>query len=160
MTRKKIWNRVNLPVYSVSSVSSDGVPNMNICTYASAVSMDPKRFMVALYKETKTLKNVRANNKMLLQVLSQANLHRVRRLGFSSGNEKDKLQGMDEELTEFQDGLRYLNECMGFMKLEVIKWIDAGDHIMTLCDVKYSKNITEHHPMTMHDLREKGIVRI
>jgi flavin reductase (DIM6/NTAB) family NADH-FMN oxidoreductase RutF len=160
MTRKKIWNRVNLPVYSVSSVSPDGVPNMNICTYASAVSMQPKRFMVAIYEGTKTLENVKKSNRMLLQVLSVKNLHRVRRLGFSSGNEKEKLQGMDDELVEFQDGFLYLNECVGFMELEVIEWTRAGDHVMALCDVKSSKNVTENEPMTLDDLREKGIVRI
>lgn len=160
MTRKKLWNRVDLPIYSVSSVSSDGVPNMNICTYASAVSMQPKRFMVAIYEGTKTLENVRASNRMLLQVLSVKNLHRVRRLGFSSGNEKEKLHGMDNELLEFKDGLMYLNECVGFMELEVIQWIDAGDHVMALCNMKSSKNVTEYEAMTLNDLREKGIIRI
>ncbi len=62
---KKPWNRVDLPVYSVSS--RHGVEeNMHICTYVSAVSMDPKRFMVALYKGTKTIELAVAEKRFVL----------------------------------------------------------------------------------------------
>ena len=39
---KKPWNRINIPVYSVSSKYGEK-QNMHICTYVSAVSMQPKR---------------------------------------------------------------------------------------------------------------------
>ena len=42
---RRPWNRVDLPVYSVSSRLNDQ-HNMHICTYVSAVSMEPKRYMV------------------------------------------------------------------------------------------------------------------
>ena len=40
--RKRPWNRVNLPVYSISSKAGDN-NNMHIITYALQISMKPKK---------------------------------------------------------------------------------------------------------------------
>ena len=68
MIRKKPWNRINLPVYSISS-RFENIYNMNICTYTSAVSMKPKQIMVAIYNDTKTIEIVNNSPKFVLQLL-------------------------------------------------------------------------------------------
>ena len=80
MTRKKPWNRINLPVYSISS-RFDTAYNMNICTYTSAVSMQPKQIMVAIYNDTKTLEIVDNSLKFVLQLLSAEQYRMVNLLG-------------------------------------------------------------------------------
>lgn len=75
MIRKKPWNRINLPVYSISS-RFENIYNMNICTYTSAVSMKPKQIMVAIYNDTKTLEIVNNSPKFVLQLLA-ANQYRM-----------------------------------------------------------------------------------
>ncbi len=70
-TKQKPWNRVDQPVYSISSLA-DGKPNMNICTYAVPVSLKPKQFMVAVYHGTRTLTNVWAYPEFLLHYLSRS----------------------------------------------------------------------------------------
>lgn len=44
---------------------------MHICTYVSAVSMQPKRIMVALYHGTQTLENVEITGEFVLQLLEE-----------------------------------------------------------------------------------------
>ncbi|MCX6293012.1 MAG: flavin reductase, partial [Sphingobacteriales bacterium] len=89
--KKKPWNRVDLPVYSISSKGAE-FDNMNIITYATAVSMKPKRFICAVYKNTKTLENVRLNGQFVLQILSNTQYALVRLLGKQSGNKINKIE--------------------------------------------------------------------
>jgi len=90
MTRKKPWNRINLPVYSRSSRFGDTY-YMNICTYTSAVSMQPKQIMVAIYNDTKTLEIVNKSPKFVLQLLAAEQYRMVDLLGKKSGKNIDKI---------------------------------------------------------------------
>lgn len=93
---KRPWNRINLPVYSVSS-KNNGVENMHICTYVSSVSMSPKRMMVALYHNTKTLDIVTQNPHFVLQLLSETQYNLIKLLGQTSGNTTDKISRLKKE---------------------------------------------------------------
>ncbi len=92
--RKKPWNRVDLPVYSVSSKGI--TDNMHICTYVSAVSMQPKRMMVALYAGTRTLANVTKSRHFVLQLLHEDQYRLVNQLGKLSGNNIDKISRLQK----------------------------------------------------------------
>jgi len=56
LSSRRPWNRVNLPVYSISSKGENNA-NMHIITYASQISMKPKRFICGIYDGTRTLEN-------------------------------------------------------------------------------------------------------
>ncbi len=84
MIRKKPWNRVNLPVYSVSSKTADN-SNMHIITYASQVSMQPKRFICGIYRGTQTLLNIEPSGEFVLQLLADIQYRLVDLLGKKSG---------------------------------------------------------------------------
>lgn len=49
--KRKPWNAVSEQVYSISSKSIDGICNMNIATYVTPVTMHPKRYTVAVYRD-------------------------------------------------------------------------------------------------------------
>jgi len=159
MTKKKPWNRVNLPVYSVSS---KGVkPNMHICTYVSAVSMQPKRMMVALYHGTQTLENVEMTSEFVLQLLAEKQYNLVTLLGKQTGKKIDKIARLQKRkiVTEWE-GFTVLTEALALMKLKVVNQMEGGDHCMYLCDVISYKNCNEGNPLTTGILGEKGIIRI
>ena len=82
---KRPWNLSDLPVYSLATYDGGRV-NMNICTYASAVSMVPKRFMVAVYHHTQSLFNIEKSNNAVLQLLGTHHLSLVNVLSKKSGN--------------------------------------------------------------------------
>ena len=49
LNMRRPWNIINLPIYSLQTVDSNGKLNMNICTYVSVVSMKPKIYSIAIY---------------------------------------------------------------------------------------------------------------
>lgn len=156
--RRKLWNRVNWPVWSLATTSPDGKHNMNICTYVVPVSMNPKGFMVALYDDTQTLSNVEKTKCGVLQLLSEDQAKLVKRFGTVSGKEKDKLARLKDELTEV-NGQQVLQECLGYAELKFIKLYPGGDHILGYAELVSSKNINLGEPLTTHYLKEHKIIR-
>lgn len=159
ITRKKPWNRAVLPVYSVSSNGLQ--PNMHICTYVSAVSMQPKRIMVALYEDTLTLDNVLQSGEFVLQLLADHQYNLVNMLGKKSGETIDKIQWLAkrDQLTTWNNWL-VLKDALAVMLLKSISYLPAGDHTMFLCDVVKYTNLNNGKELTTGILNEKGIIRI
>ncbi len=160
MTRKKPWNRVNLPVYSCSSKSADN-NNMHIITYASQISMQPKRFICGIYYNTQTLKNIESSGEFVLQLLSDGQYRLVDLLGKKTGKSIDKISRLQkrDELILWNDYF-VLKNCLAVMHMKVIKSFDAGDHKAFLCDVTAYKNLNDGNPLSLNILREKKLIRI
>jgi len=83
------WNIIDVPVYSLATYDN-GIVNMNICTYVTGVSMKPKRYAIAIYEKTQTLKNLSANDNAVLQLLHHQQIKLVKVLGKKSGMDFDK----------------------------------------------------------------------
>ncbi|MBX2946049.1 MAG: flavin reductase family protein [Cyclobacteriaceae bacterium] len=154
--RKKPWNRVDQPVYSIASKAGDQA-NMNICSYVTPVSMKPKRFIVALYKNTLTLELVRKNPEFILQYLTRDQHRLINLLGKKSGHAIDKISRLKNQVTVYNDFV-VLKDCLAYAHLKAVAWLDGGDHWCTLCDVVAYKNIQEAVPLTLNYLRDKKII--
>jgi flavin reductase (DIM6/NTAB) family NADH-FMN oxidoreductase RutF len=154
------WNRVNLPVYSISSKVNDS-SNMHIITYASQISMKPKRFICGIYDGTKTLENVTATNEFVLQLLSATQYRLVDLLGKKSGHQIDKIARLAKrnELMEW-NGYQVLKNCLAVMQLKVLSRFDGGDHECFLCDVVAYKNLNAGETLSLDTLREHKMIRI
>lgn len=159
MTRKKPWNRVNLPVYSISSKGTDGF-NMNIITYTVPVSMKPKRLICAVYHGSQTLENIRKEKHVVLQLLQESQYRLVGMLGKRSGKKIDKLTALHKRnlCTEWK-GFPVLSGALAWMELKVLDEMEGGDHRLFLCEVLAWKNNTDGDPLTLDLLREKKIIR-
>lgn len=156
---KRPWNLANIPVYSLATYAGECV-NMNICTYVSAVSMDPKRYMVAVYHNTQSLHNIQRSDIVVLQLLGKQHFALVNTLGKKSGKSynKEKYLTKKKELEIWDDKL-VLSNCAAWVKLEKRWEKNAGDHTIFLFDVIGFK--TNHDNLLMlDDLREKKLVRI
>ena len=160
MIRKKPWNRVNLPVYSISSKYAEN-NNMHIITYASQISMQPKRFICGIYHGTQTLLNVEKSGEFVLQLLADNQYRLVDLLGKKSGKVIDKISRLikRDELIEWND-FYVLKNCLAVMQLKVISSFEGGDHKGFLCDVVAYKNLNEGEALTLDRLREKKLIRI
>jgi len=155
------WNRVNLPVYSISSKNED-CSNMHIITYVTAVSMHPKRMLCAVYEGTQTLSNLLSGNSFMLQLLAEEPYGLVRLLGKESGKETDKiarLKRRKEPLEEWR-GFTILSNCLALMHLEILQTFPGGDHTCFLCEVTAARNLRAGTPLTLNNLRERNIIRI
>ena len=154
------WNRVNLPVYSVSS-QADGKANMHIITYATAISMQPKRFICGIYKGTQTLENVEATSEFILQLLDEKQYRLIDLLGKKSGKQIDKITRLKKrnELAAW-NGYPVLKNCLAVMQMKVVNSMEGGDHQCFLCDVIAYKNLNEGKALTLDILREHKMIRI
>ena len=158
---KRPWNRVNLPVYSISSNDGKGNNNMHIITYASQISMQPKRYVCGIYEGTKTLTLVEANPTFVLQILAASQYRLVDLLGKKSGNNIDKIARLEKRqlLTEWK-GFKILKDCLAVIELTTINTFEGGDHKIFLCDVVDYKNLNDGDPLTLDTLREHKLIRI
>jgi flavin reductase (DIM6/NTAB) family NADH-FMN oxidoreductase RutF len=156
---KRPWNLPNIPIYSLATYDEEAV-NMNICTYVSAVSMTPKRYMLAVYHNTKSLKNILKSKTAVLQILGKQHISLVNVLGKKSGllyNKQNYL--IKKKYLEIWNSRAVLKNCAGLLELEKIWSKDAGDHTMFLFNVKRFQ--TSHENVLMlDDLREKKLIRI
>ena len=158
VTRKRPWNRINIPVYSLST-RDEAKGNMNICTYVTAVSLESKTYAISVYKETKTLENIQKNKRAILQFLGKQHVTLVNRLGKQSGFKRDKLKRLQPQLS-YTNGLPYLNDALAILELEIIQLIDVGDHILAIAKVVNYKNNTDGEQLMLQDLRDAKIVNI
>ena len=160
LIRKKPWNRINLPVYSISSKTGNS-SNMHIITYASQVSMQPKRFVCGIYLGTKTLSNVEENGEFILQLLAAEQYRLVDLLGKKSGNSINKISRLNKkDLLAEWNGCMILKDALAVMHLKIIDDFDGGDHKGFLCDVLAYKNLQEGDVLTLDTLRAHKLIRI
>ena len=164
VSRKRPWNRVNLPVYSISSkagTEASNNANMHIITYASQISMQPKRFVCGIYHGTKTLQNVLLHGEFVLQLLAASQYRLVDLLGKQSGNKTDKIGRLNKrDLLTTWNNFLVLKDCLAVMQLKVISSFDGGDHQGFVCDMIAYKNLNEGTALTLDVLREHKLIRI
>lgn len=158
---KRPWNRVNLPVYSISSTDGQGNFNMHIITYANQISMNPKRFVCGIYEGTKTLENVVGHQQFVLQLLSEKQYRLVDLLGKKSGHQFNKIDRLEKrKLLTTWNGFPVLKDALAVMLLNSISSFPGGDHTGFLCDVVAYKNFNEGDPLTLDTLRAHKLIRI
>jgi len=123
--------------------------------------MTPKRLMVAIFHGTQTLENLEAKPHFVLQLLNSMQYNLVNQLGKQSGKRIDKISRLQKRklLCEWK-GFYILKDALAVMELRILNSMDAGDHIMFLCDVLSYKNLNEGVALSTQILYEKGIIRI
>lgn len=163
--RKKPWNRVNLPVYSISSHNGKGNHNMHIITYATAISMQPKQFICGVYRGTKTLENITQHNKFVLQLLSAKQYNLVNMLGKKSGYQTNKMAYLQKRnLVKQWKDYYVLSDALAIIEMEALPVLlpntASPDHTIFLCNVLEYKNLHTGEPLTLDILRQKQLIRI
>jgi len=158
---RKIWNRPADAVWSLSTQSVVGVGNMNICTYVSAISLDPKLLLVAVYRGTKTLENCAVGKIVLLQLLTEELAPVVRVCGQQSGNTIDKISRLQKRYSlKQQNDLFYFTNAAGFIELEIEQLLEnSGDHVLLVGKVIKGKNLTDQTILTTTYLKEQKYIR-
>jgi hypothetical protein len=101
---RRPWNRVSQQIYSLSTLDTDGKINMNIVSYATAATLKPKSYVIAVYRGTKTHANIfdkSAKEYFLLQGLAKPQSRYIRPLGQKSGlrSQSEQRTGAGEQST-------------------------------------------------------------
>lgn len=158
---RKLWNRPDIAVWSLVTLSNDGIPNMNICTYVSAVSMDPKLITIALFEGTKTLANITVGSRVLLQLLTETLAPIVRICGQQSGHKINKISLLKNRYQfKYHDLLPYLTVAAGYMELAITDVHEiGGDHTLVTGKVISSKNLIDAPILTTTYLKDNKFTR-
>jgi flavin reductase (DIM6/NTAB) family NADH-FMN oxidoreductase RutF len=155
---QKPWNIPNLPVYSLATYLN-GTVNMNICTYVSAVSMQPKLYSIAIYNNTKTLENIEQVEFAVLQLLHSSHASLVKKLGQTSGKNYNKQKYLEKKgiLTTWNE-FKILQNLSAIVLLQKKEAIQTGDHKLFVFEALQHKSFNKDY-LTLDYLREKKIIR-
>lgn len=156
-SNKRLWNKTNKPVYSLSTNDSSGRVNMNICTYVTAVTLKPKKYMVAIEVGSKTHKNLDSNMEGLLQIFAKDQKHLINTLGKKSGNDINKLKRINEETSKY-DSLTYLVDSNAFLYLKFEDRMLVGDHEIFVGKVGKYKTLNKKEILYTYDLMKAGLI--
>ena len=157
--RVKPWNRVDAQVYTLAT-SHHGKGNLNICTYVTPIAMKPKRFIIGVYKGTKTLENLEANPNGLLQYLAKDQWEHVKLLGKKSGFAVDKISTLGSDVEHTSGGLFRLKGVLAALHLKFLERIDAGDHWAWLASVEAYENLREAESLTFNELKRRKVILV
>ena len=156
---RRPWNIINQPVYSLLTKDDSGNINMNICTYVTAVSINPKIYMIAIYYNTKTYENLINSDSAVLQLLSKENISLVRGLGKKSGMKIDKDKYLRKKNLIKWKNYDVLDNICGLVELKKNQLKKThGDHAIVFFDVVSYKTISERNLLTTKDLILKKII--
>lgn len=157
--RVKPWNRVDGPIYSLATTAG-GKGNFNICSYVTPIAMKPKRFIVGVYKDTKTLANLEANPIGLLNYLAQDQANHIKLLGKKSGHTVDKVAQLGSQVEHVGDGLYKLKGAIATLRLRFLDRLDCGDHWAWLAHVDSYENLREAPALTLEELKRQKLILV
>lgn len=159
---KRPWNRPDYAVWSLSTVDETGKYNMNICTYVIPVSMNPKKFCIAIYHGTKTYENIKQGNTALLQLLGEHQSDAIRNLGKSSGFNRDKVSIVNKKHPIIiKQGLAIMSDSLAYCLIKYDQIIKTGgDHDIIIGNVISYKNLNEGKILTTKKLAESKIISV
>jgi len=163
---RRPWNRVSQQIYSLSTLAADGKINMNIVSYATAATLKPKSYVIAVYRGTKTHANIfdkSAKEYFLLQGLAKPQSRYIRPLGQKSGLRYDKAKYLSKQnISSYNlDGsdYGYLPDCGFVIACKVTSKVIYGDHdLITAEVVKIVEDNNAAQLLTTQDLIDQGII--
>jgi flavin reductase (DIM6/NTAB) family NADH-FMN oxidoreductase RutF len=143
--RVKPWNRVDGPIYSLAT-TANGKGNLNICSYVTPISMKPKRFIIGVYKDTKTLANLEINPIGLLNYMAKDQANHI------------KLTQLGDQIEHVGEGLFMLKGSIATLRLKFMERLDCGDHWAWLAHVESYENLREAPPLTLDELKKLKLI--
>lgn len=155
---QKPWNIPNQPVYSLATYK-EGTVNMNICTYVTPISMQPKLYAVGVYYNTRTFENISRSELAVLQLLHPDQDGLVRKIGQTSGLHYNKAAYLHKKqlLTDWQ-GYQVLDGLSALILLKKVWQKAAGDHELVVFEaIKYKSYHKDY--LSLDQLRAKKIIR-
>lgn len=155
---RRPWNIPDHPIYSLATYDGKTV-NMNICTYVTPVSMDPKLYAIAVYHGSRTLELLRHHPVAHLQLLRKPHMLLISALGKRSGHSTDKRAVLQrKKMLDMYEGLPVLKECAAIIQLRAISAQPAGDHDLYILETLRYKTFCEDQILMQSDLVKAGLI--
>jgi flavin reductase (DIM6/NTAB) family NADH-FMN oxidoreductase RutF len=114
---------------------------ISVSTFGAGTVPERPRILSVLYKANFTHELVVAKRDFSISVLSEDQTALIPALGFETGRESDKLEGLDFELTA--RGNPVFRDSLGWLECEVIESFEFGDATAFLAAVVEMKRMRE-----------------
>lgn len=156
---RRPWNIAESQVYSLATYS-EGRANMNICTYVSVVSKNPRLYAIAIDYQSRTYINLLQEGTAVLQILSVHNIKMVGYLGKKSGNAFDKQKYLESnDVLCTWKNYKVLQNANAYLELSIHKRLDVGgDHELFVFGIINSKTNSEKNILTFQELIRQNII--
>lgn len=143
---KKILRQLSYGVYAIG-VQDNGRPCGCIVNTVFQVTSENPIVAVSMNKNNYTWELIEKNKNFSVSILSeQTRKEVIQKMGFSSGRDNDKYEGIDYQLKE---GLPVLQEqCCGAMLCKVVSVTETPTHMVILASVEDAFAIADTVPMS------------
>ena len=144
----RLWS----PIAAVTS-SWEGKPNVQIAVAIAAASIVPEkpRVLLQIYKTNHSHDMIHRSGSFALHFLRPDQLDLIKRFGFVSGRDQDKLTGV--AFSPGPSGSPVLEDCWGYLDCRVINAMDGGDMTCFLGQVLDGETLADGDPLWWRDAR-------
>ncbi len=132
-----------------------GETNAQIAVSLSAASIVPSqpRVLVQIYKDNHSWRLIRESRAFAANFLRPSRLDLLRRFGFLSGRDTDKLAGVS--FRPGKTGSPILQDCWGYLDCRVVNIMDGGDMTCFLGEVVDGQTLSDGEPMYWRTARRE-----
>lgn len=126
---------------------------ISLSTLGASIVPDRPRLLSVIYKANYTHELIEAKGSFSLSALASDQADLLRPLGFVSGRDRDKLAGLDVDLTS--RGNPVLRSALGWLECEVLASYDFGDATAFLAAVVETRRFRPGAPLVWSQARRE-----
>ena len=131
--KKRVLRSFAYGLYALGVRRGDGAHAMT-ANWVMQTSFEPPMVAVAIELESASLRHVRERGAFAVSVLPTGARQLAGKLGRSSANVPDKLQGVAHHPSPVT-GSPVLDEATGWLDCRVVAELPSGDHVLVLAEV-------------------------
>ena len=145
--------KISYGMFVVSSHNGAGKLNAQIVNSVMQVTSDPVQLSVGINKSNLTHEYIQRSGVFVVHILSEEDMNSVRRFGFRSGRDMDKLAKVAYKIGKTGSPI-FEQGHLGYLECKVVGQMDAGTHTVFLGEVVAGALMIDKKPMTYHYYRE------
>jgi flavin reductase (DIM6/NTAB) family NADH-FMN oxidoreductase RutF len=131
--KKRVLRSLVYGLYALGVRRGDGAHAMTV-NWVTQTSFEPPMLAVAIEIESASLRHVRESGAFALSVFPAGARQLAGKLGRSSANVPDKLEGVAHHPAPVT-GSPVLDEATGWLDCRVVAELPSGDHVLVLAEV-------------------------
>ena len=123
----KVLGKMKSGVYVLTTCLNGKDYGMTI-SWCVKVSKEPAMIAVSVGKERKEYSKIKESEMFAINILGEEHLELGRHFAIADGESVDDFK--DVEISRLDTGSPILEACVGALDCELIKEVDAGDHVI------------------------------
>lgn len=137
-------------LFALFSKDEKGRVDASINNSFFQVSSSPNLFILSVRKSNYTAENIKHTGKFVVSILNnETNYDLIKRFGFVSGRDKNKLEGIEDILKPTKSGLARLDKYSNaYIECNVKETMEAGDHVLFIVEAVESRILNNSTSLT------------